>query len=167
MIGQLISHAAPFGNRDNETTSSQACQVVRQDLAGYAEAVGQLSRVARVATEPKQDPCSGVVRECVTEAGQGVDVGQRRHARNSTAESVSMDPCLREVANSVVRQGLCGVRFVRLAVQSQRGAGSSAVRVRATEAANAPTRVGVAIFLTTQLVPYCEFVVATVNWRKY
>lgn len=79
-IGQLVPCPTALRDGDNESASTQAGEVIGEDLTRYPDLVGKIGRIARGLPQAEQHLGSRRIRECVSEPRQCVTMQQSVHA---------------------------------------------------------------------------------------
>ena len=76
LIRESIPDATPVGDGGDEPAPAETRELVRHDLAGYAQGLSEIGRVRRRVPKGKQDAGAGLVRQGVPEARERGRVGQ-------------------------------------------------------------------------------------------
>lgn len=85
-IGDVVTHLASLGSCANQTTATQAGEVIARIGAREAEGVGKIAGVGRAIEKRYEDVATSGVSKRTTEAMQGVvPLGKLQHRLNNTA----------------------------------------------------------------------------------
>lgn len=72
-IGDFVSGLSPLRFGDDDSASTQACQVIRHVRPGQVQVAGQLRRIARLVQEREQNPRPSAIGHRSTQAVHDVD----------------------------------------------------------------------------------------------